>query len=227
MQWTAVETVIQKSRLTILYGPPGTGKTTAALNAAKLAGLTVFNVTLTDETPAAELRGHFIPQGTEWRWMDGPALSAFRDGGVLVLNEIDKGSLDTLDFLHGLLDDSGMAQMTLPNGETVFASPCFKCVATTNRTPNDLPEAIKDRLAAAVYIGSPHPDAIGSLPPDLQDAARQSAGNDPDENRPATLRRWKVYATLREECGEETAAQAVFGHRWQEILDALKLGNAR
>lgn len=227
LSWEHVEEVIRGSRLTILYGPPGTGKTTAAVNAAAALGRTVYNVTLTDETPAAELRGHFIPRGSDWTWMDGPALSAFRDGGVLILNEIDKGSLDTLDFLHGLLDDDKMAAMTLPSGERVAAHAEFTCVATTNRTPQDLPEAIKDRLAAAMYIGAPHPDAIASLPDDLQDAARNSAGNDQDPDRPATLRRWKVFASLRDTVGPDVAAAAVFGHRAQEILDALTLGEAR
>lgn len=227
LDWPLVEAIVRGSRMTILYGPPGTGKTTAAVNAARSLGRSVYNVTLTDETPAAELRGHFIPQGSEWHWMDGPALSAFRNGGMLILNEIDKASLDTLDFLHGLLDDSTMAMMTLPSGETVFPHADFAVVATTNRTPQDLPEAIADRLAAAIHIRTPHPDAIASLPADLQDAARNSAGNDPDPDRPATLRRWKVYAGLRETVGTEAAAKAVFGHRWSEIADALALGESR
>lgn len=225
--WPMVEAVIRGSRLTILYGPPGTGKTTAAVNAARDLGRSLYNVTLTDETPAAELRGHFIPQGSEWRWMDGPALSAFRNGGMLVLNEIDKASLDCLDFLHGLLDDPTVSALTLPSGETVFPHADFVVVATTNRTPGDLPDAIADRLAAAIHIGTPHPDAINSLPDDLKVPAANAAANDRDPDRPATLRRWKVYATLRETVGNETAAAAVFGHRHQEILDALALGDSR
>lgn len=227
MNWDSIETAISSTRLILLYGPPGTGKTTAAVNAAKGNGMRVFSITLTDETPAAELRGHYLPAGNEWKWQNGPALIPFLDGGMLVLNEIDKASDDCLDFLHGLLDDSSMANITLPTGETVFPHDDFRVVATMNGAPRDLPDAISDRFAPAVFIQVPHPDAIASLPEDLRTAAANSAGMDSDADRPATLRRWKAFAGMRETCGEEIAAQAVFAHRATEILDALRLASSR
>jgi MoxR-like ATPase len=230
LDWPVIESVIRGSRLTLLYGPPGTGKTTAAVNAARAEGLSVYNVTLTDETPAAELRGHFIPAGTDWRWMDGPALSAYRNGGYLVLNELDHASGDALDFLHNLLDDPAASSMTLPNGETVFPHEDCRVVATMNGSLRDLQTgrpAIADRFAVAVYVGTAHPEAIASLPDDLQTAARNAAGVDHDQDRPATLRRFKAYAQLRDTLGEETAGAAVFAHRANEVQDALTLGAAR
>ena len=227
MEWDGIEKAIAGTRLILLYGPPGTGKTSAAINAAKSLKLRVFNVTLTDETPAAELRGHYLPAGNEWKWQHGPAVVPFIEGGMLVLNEIDKASDDTLDFLHGLLDDSSMANITLPTGETIFPHENFRVVATMNGSPRDLPTAIQDRFAPAVFIRSPHPDAIASLPEDLRTAAENSAGNDQDPDRPATLRRWKAFAAMRDTCGEDIAAQTVFGHRATEILDALRLAGSR
>lgn len=212
----------------MLYGPPGTGKTTAGINAARDMKLSVYNVTLTEETPAAELRGHFLPVGTEWKWMDGPALSAYRNGGLLILNEIDHAGGDALDFIHNLTDDSTASRMTLPSGETVFPNDDFRCLLTMNGEPQDLQSpAIIDRFKCHVYVSVPHPDAIASLPDDLQLAARNSAGTDNDPDRAASLRAWKVYAQLRESVGEDTALLAVFAHRATEIKDALALAGAR
>ncbi len=216
--------------MAILTGDPGTGKTTAAVNTARKLKLSAYNVTLTDETPAAELRGHYVPTGTEWVWQDGPAMKAFREGGMLVLNELDHASGDALDFCHALLDDPGVSQMTLPTGETVFPHDSFRVVATMNGELRELQQdrpAIADRFAVAVFVSTPHPDAIASLPEDLRDAAGNSAGADHDQDRPATLRRWKAYAALRDVVGQDTAAVAVFAHRSQEIIDALAMGGAR
>ncbi len=230
LDWPTTEAVLAGSRLTILYGPPGTGKTTAAVNTARKLKLSAYNVTLTDETPAAELRGHYVPTGTEWVWQDGPAMKAFREGGMLVLNELDHASGDALDFCHALLDDPGVSQMTLPTGETVFPHDSFRVVATMNGELRELQQdrpAIADRFAVAVFVSTPHPDAIASLPEDLREAAGNSAGADHDQDRPATLRRWKAYAALRDVVGQDTAAVAVFAHRSQEIIDALAMGGAR
>ena len=227
LPWEAIEAVVRGSRLTLLYGPPGTGKTTAAVNAGRETGQPVYNVTLTDETPAAELRGHYLPSGGEWTWSDGPAMRAFRSGGLLVLNEIDQASVDCLDFCHALLDDPGVAAITLPTGETVFPHPDFRVVATCNGRPSDLRPALRDRLTVAVYVGTPHPDAILALPQDLQAAAANTAGRDMDDDRPATLRAWKAFAALRETTDVETAATAVFAHRADEVTTAQRLAAQR
>jgi MoxR-like ATPase len=230
LTWEQVEAVLRGSRLTLLYGPPGTGKTTAAVNAARDLGVSCFSVNLADEMPSAEIRGHFIPKGTVWDWMNGPALTPYRDGGVLVLNEIDKASDDVLDFCHNLMDDRGVSRITLPSGEIVFPSDAFRIVCTTNEDPGFIRSrsgAVADRLSNAIYIGTPHPDAIAALPEDLRDAAENTATTDTHPDRPATLRRWQAFATLRDAVETDVAGLAVFGNRWQEIQDALTLAASR
>lgn len=222
IEWPTIEAIVAGARLSLLYGPPGTGKTTAAVRAGKPSSC--YSVTLTDETPAAELRGHWIPAGSEWRWMDGPAMLAFRGGGRLVLNEIDKASSDALDFCHALLDDPGIAAITLPSGETVTPHPDFKVVATMNGDPEDLPEAIRSRFAIRVNVTQPHPAAIESLPEDLRAAA---AGLDPATDRAGDLRAWRTFGELRNTLDAETAAAAVFAHRALDVLDALRLAGVR
>jgi MoxR-like ATPase len=64
--WELVASVIQHSRSTLLYGPPGTGKSHAA-HTADRDGRPLFTVTMTPDTPAAELRGHYVPVGLRQR----------------------------------------------------------------------------------------------------------------------------------------------------------------
>lgn len=227
IDWAAIETIIAASKRVLLYGPPATGKTTAAKRVGSPA--TVYGITLTDETPAAVLQGHWIP-GDSWYWMDGPAMEAFRNGGRLVLDEIDHASGDVLDFLHGLLDDPDSASITLPVGEgmdrTVRCHPDFSVVATMNGQLEDLPDAIRSRFAVAVEVTEPHPDAIAALPADLQNAAANSPAYAGDA-RPLDLRRWTAFATLRDVTDPEIAARAVFGEKADEILSTLRLAAVR
>jgi len=218
--WELVEKVIAHSRTVLVYGPPGTGKSFAA-HAANLAGRQLFSVTLTEESPAAELRGHFVPQGSQFVWQDGPALKAWRFGGRLVINEIDHASADCLSFLLNCLDSQETACLTLPTGEMVKPHPQFQAVATMNGKPEDLPEALRDRFPCTLEINEAHGEAIKSLPADLQQAAAGSIVADPA--RRITLRAWKCFADLRDKIGAEAAALAVFNSRAGDILDGLKI----
>lgn len=205
---------------TLLYGPPGTGKSFAAQSGG---GGSVFNVTITPDTPAAELRGHYHPRGGEFVWQDGPAVRAMREGARLVLNEVDHAGGDVLSFLLAALDNPATCRICLPSGETVRPAPGFHVVGTMNGTPDDLLPALRDRFASAIEIDEPHPAAIEALPADLQKAARgtvTAAGADR-----VTLRSWLNFAALRGAVGHEIAAQASFGTRWQAVLDSLKVGN--
>ena len=215
----------------LLYGPPGTGKSHFAQTygieqssglAEVLDGGGLFRVYMTDETPAADLRGGPLPDGREWRWVHGPAVRAWQRGSRLVLDEIDKASADALTFLLAVLDDRALAGFTLPTGETVRPAPGFHVIATTNAEPLDLPEALRDRFAITVAIDEPHPQAIGALGRDLRKAARVTARLDQD--RRISIRGWRAFDALRERCGEKLAAALVFGDRAGDVLDALRIG---
>lgn len=221
LSWEAIEAIERGAYRVLLYGPPGTGKTRSAYEAARVLKKSLYNITLTDETPAAELRGHFVPQGNKWTFMYGPATRAFVEGAVLCLDEIDKASQDCLDFLHGLLNDLTMARLTLPNGEIVTPADGFQVIATMNGDLGDLQPSLQDRFSIAIEVTEPHPDAIASLPDDLQGPAKTFESYDVQQ-RPATVRRWAALGELREVpgVGLENAAKAVFAHRALELMDA-------
>lgn len=220
--WDLVASVIQHSRSTLLFGPPGTGKSHAA-HTADLDGRPLFTVTMTPDTPSAELRGHYVPVGNEFRWQDGPAIRAWREGGRLVINEIDHAGGDSLSFLLACLDSPETACLTLPTGELVRPVPGFQAVATMNGNPDDeLPPALRDRFPVAIEVTEAHPAGIGQLPQDLQAAAMGSVvASDPA--RRLTLRAWLAFASLRAQIGAEAAAQAVFRSRAGDVLDALRI----
>lgn len=221
-KWEAAEQVIKAQRgNTLLYGKPGTGKSYAAQQGA----MNFRNVTVTPDTPAAELRGHYHPKGGEFVWVDGPMVSCMREGARIILNEIDHAGGDLLSLFLGCLDNPETCRLTLPTGETVRPSAGFHCVATMNGAPDDLLPALRDRFAAVVEIDNPHPKAIDCLPIDLQDAARGSVTATRDEDR-IGLRSWLSFASLRSHVGEPVAAQVTFGDNWQAVLDSLKVATA-
>ena len=222
--WDLVGQVADHCRTLLLYGPPGTGKTFAAHSNLGDRGL--YTVTLTPDSPAAELRGHYVPQGTQFVWQDGPAIKAWRLGGRLVLNEIDHAGGDALSFLLNALDSSETACLTLPTGEMVRPHPRFQCVATMNGNPEqDLPTALRDRFPVCIEINDAHPEGLACLPQDLQPAAKGTVlAKDPE--RRVTLRSWLAFASLRERVGPDAAAAAVFQARGKDIIDALQIAGA-
>lgn len=209
------------ARTILIYGPPGCGKTYLAQNIG-LRGRPLYSVTLSADTPSAEARGHFLPcGGGQFRWHDGPALRAWREGGRLVLNEIDHAGADVMSFLHNCLDSKDSARLTLPTGETVTPHHDFQCIATMNTDPTEtLPEALKERFMVCIGLNDVCPEAIDALPEDLRLAAQGTAtASDPQRKIP--LRAWQAFATLRTAVGAEKAAAAVFGARASAVLDSL------
>jgi AAA domain (dynein-related subfamily) len=215
----------------LLYGPPGTGKSLfaqtygldpAARGTEGSMGTPVFRIYLTEETPAADLRGGPLPQGQEWRWVNGPAVRAWQAGARLVLDEVDKASADALTFLLAALDDRAVAGFVLPTGETVAPAAGFHVVATSNAKPDELPEALRDRFQVAIAIDEPHPLALEALSPDLRELARVTARQAP--GRQISIRGWRAFDELRARHGEALAAALVFGRRAADVLDAKRIG---
>jgi MoxR-like ATPase len=219
--WEVTDAVMPYAERILLYGPPGTGKTFQGMYGCRSADQLVFAVTFTDETPAAEVRGHFVPLGDRFSWMDGPGVAAWRAGARLVLNELDHAGPDMLSFLLLLLDDPESARLTLPNGEMVQPFRPFSVVATMNGDPENLPAALRDRLPVAIEIDSVHPSALARLPEDIRGAALATVAL--PEQRRVSVRVWLEFARLREKVDEEVAAKATFGKRARDVLDALAI----
>lgn len=223
--WDLIAGIINNTRRTLLYGPPATGKTHVGTYAWG-DDQKVLSVTMTEATPDAELRGHFVPAGEgKFEWMDGPAITAWRDGLPLVINEINRASPEALSFLYVLLDDPKTARITLPTGETVSPHPNFKVVATMNGTPDELPEALADRFPVSVEVVKTNPEAVKSLPQEFQAIAGKTVNLKGD--RRISIRTWKAFADAwLEGANIDIAGQATFGSKWTDIRDAILLALA-
>jgi hypothetical protein len=228
--WSIIDAVIATSRRVLLYGLPGTGKTYAAARRNVKEGQRVYQVTMTPETPAAEIRGHYLPKGDEMVWADGPGIRAWREGARLVINEMDRASDDIMSLMYAILDDPEFAELTLPTGEVVRPAEGFHVVATMNGQPYELPLALQDRFPVTIEVINVNPEAIEALPEDLRVPARESALV-ANEDRRLSIRMWMEFASLRpklnskyrsKDKGTKVAAKAIFGERWEEALRAVK-----
>jgi hypothetical protein len=175
-EWADIALAVKHGRRVLLYGIPGTGKSFIGAH-ARPAGSELFRLYLTMDTPAAEVRGHYLPnEAGGFSWHDGPGIKAWKTGGRLVIDEIDQASGDTLTLLMGLLDDPESAQLTLPSNETVRPKAGFSIVATTNQKPSIIPEALLDRFDVVMPVTRPCPDAFenGWHVEDIRQAALRS-----------------------------------------------------
>ncbi|NNL65205.1 MAG: AAA domain-containing protein [Myxococcales bacterium] len=223
VDWDFVERCLGARGIRTVYfhGPPGLGKTYAAYNKGNLTSAP-YAVTLTEETPSAELRGFWAPRGGELVWQDGPVVRALREGARLVINELACASPDVLAFLYPILESRETARLTLPTGETVEPAPGFAVICTSNEPPEALPEALRDRFDCTILIDAPHPEALRRLSPELRQAALQTFDLDPD--RALSLRAWIKVEELREELGLRDACIAVFGaERGRHVHEALTM----
>lgn len=223
IDWELIEHLLASLNVerVYLWGKPGIGKTWTAYHKGRIErGL--YAVTCTPETPASELRGHYLPRDGGFEWHDGPVVRAMREGARLVINEITHASDDVLAFLHPILELAETARVTLPSNETVAPTPGFHCIVTDNAPPDDLPAALRDRFDVVLHVEEPHPEALAKLSEPLREVARR--GFALDDARRVSLRAWLVLDRLRHELGLERACLAVFGaERGSQIHDAVVL----
>tara|TARA_R100000995_G_scaffold34140_1_gene15393 strand:- start:885 stop:1580 length:696 start_codon:yes stop_codon:yes gene_type:complete len=223
--WDIFNEVIGKSERVLLYGMPGTGKTYQAVKTNVPSEKNVYSTTLTVDSSASEIIGHYIPneKGT-FDWNDGVGIKAWREGTRLVLNEIDHAGPDVTSVLHAILDDADIARFTLPNQQKELVKPSkgFNIIATMNGVPDDLPEALADRFSVKIDINTVHPSAIDSLPEEYHGAYAKEAVD--YATVPMSIRAWKEFANLvTRGVNKDSAAQVCFGNNASDVLDSLDL----
>lgn len=226
-QWQLVEMCVRRAFTTFIEGAPGLGKTYAGL-AGSNGDCPVYQITFNPDSSVQEYQGTYIPtENGTWVWRDGPILQAFRNGGILVLNEMGRASDAVLDFLIAITDSKESAKITLMNGETVARHETLRIVATSNSPFSKLPEALQDRFEARLKVTVPNPRIIDDLNDRLQglgDMVRRAYGDGANDKTPViTSREAFAYAHLSASMGAEAAAQAVWGAAAPDIIKDLNM----
>lgn len=192
----------------LLYGVPGTGKTYFGLNYFT-NNKPSYRLICTEEMSDGDIVGHYKPVGGgEWKFHEGVAVKAWRTGGRLVVDEINRANGDIESRLMSIIDTVASSSWEHPEtGEVVKPAEGFSVVATMNGEPEDLAPAVLDRLVVRSEITEAHPDAIAALPEYLRALAQHSTSKEAEHRY--SLRSFFAFHTLYHASGSLEAAAAV------------------
>lgn len=209
----------------LLYGAPGTGKTYFGLNYGNVTN--AYRLVCTDEMTDGDMVGKYRQHDNGiWRFEEGVALKAWRTGGRLVVDEINRVNGDVESRLMAIIDTVASSSFENPDtGEIITPQPGFSVVATMNGYPDDLSPAVRDRLVVRVEITEAHPDAINALPVHLRELAKHYTSDDTTDRY--SLRSFLAFHQLTQQSGNiEQSAYATLPAIAESIIDASKLMEA-
>ena len=159
--WEDVLTAVVIRRPVLLKGPSGSGKTKLAESVSAFFSQPMHQVNCSVDLDAESLIGFktIIRQDgdTVIDFVDGPVVTAMKEGHILYIDEINMAKPETLPILHSVLDYRRM--LTNPfTGEVIHAHPDFTVIAAINEGyvgTVPMNEALKNRFIAfqVPYLG--------------------------------------------------------------------------
>ena len=146
----SIVAALAAGRHLLLEGPPGTGKSTVLRAIAQHVGGGFEFVEGNAELTPARLTGTFDPAAVlnegygPSTFVDGPLVTALRDGGLLYVEELNRVPEETLNVLITVMSEG---ELHVPRLGRIEAAPGFRLVAAMN--PFDAVGTA--RIAGAVY----------------------------------------------------------------------------
>lgn len=117
----------------LLEGSPGAGKTSLITELAKLCGVPLTRINLSDQTDLSDLFGQDVPlsEPGKFGWRSAPFLRAMEKGEWVLLDEMNLAPQPVLEGLNACLDHRGEAY--IPELDRVFPKhPNFTVFAAQN-----------------------------------------------------------------------------------------------
>lgn len=118
---------------TLIYGPTGPGKTTSIVAWSASRKRRLAQVSGNAALEPSQLIGKYVPDGNGgFEWIDGPVTDVVRNGGTLILDELNFISPKIYTILYSLLDGRRCLILLDHHGETIEAHPDLAIFATMN-----------------------------------------------------------------------------------------------
>lgn len=134
----------------LLEGDTGTGKTSGVIAYCANRHLNFFAVPCNSAIDFTQVIGGLFPNADgKLEWVDGGITKIVREGGVLLINELNNAPKNLSQYLMSLLDDRRSITLMGHGNEVVTAHPDLLIVADQNpnyRGTQLLNEAWKDRF---------------------------------------------------------------------------------
>jgi len=146
-----LDAALKNKRNVLIEGDTGTGKTSLALAFAAHKGMPFYSVSSSRGVDPTQLFGKYIPDGTGgFVWQDGAVTHMVRNGGVLLINEINFMPEGIASVLFGLFDKRRKIELVDHKSEVIYAHDDLLIVADYNdgyRGTRPLNEALRNRFA--------------------------------------------------------------------------------
>lgn len=135
----------------LLEGDAGTGKTTSVMNWCAKRKMEFFAIPSNSALDFTQLIGGLFPDADgKLKWVDGAITKVVRNGGVLLINELNNAHKSLAQYLMSLGDDRRSITLMSHDNEVIRA-PKNKFLLVADQNPNYrgtqlLNEAWKDRF---------------------------------------------------------------------------------